>query len=277
LGRLDAVILRRFKDRREARRSLKIAAEYAVGFLGLRDEDILLASYAKSGSTWVRFFLCNLISIGEWGAKGIDWQTLDATLPELGVSNLLRAWPHPAIPRFVKTHKPYWPIFRNKKSLLVVRDPRDVMVSFYHYRKANLRHPFEGGFSEFLRNREFGLDAWFRHYASWRPRCTALVSYEALRKNDVREFDRMLRALHVEIPLEVIAQAAEKSKFDRMRAVEKRSGISNADMFKADFTFTRKGKSGGWREYFSEEDMAYYRLLSCRYGVDLQAHGYAIG
>ena len=39
---------------------------YGAGILGLRAQDVILASFPKSGSTWVRFFLCNLVSLRYW-------------------------------------------------------------------------------------------------------------------------------------------------------------------------------------------------------------------
>ncbi len=127
---------------------------YAQGIVGLQENDIILTSFPKSGNTWVRFFLCNLISICEWEGKTVDFTTLDQTMPELGIDNLLRPWKHDTVPRIVKTHKHFWSIFLNHKIILIVRDPRDVMVSYYHFETTKERPRFKGTFSEFIRHRK---------------------------------------------------------------------------------------------------------------------------
>ena len=243
-------------------RRLQIVKRYAQGIAGLQKEDIILTSYEKSGSTWIRFFLCNIISECEWDGRTVDFHTLDSTMPELGVSNLMQPWPHVAIPRIVKTHKRCWPIFHKHKSILLIRDPRDVMVSFYHMRKAYAKSPFRGTFSQFLRHPEYGLKRWFAHYRSWKAHCTVLVEYEKLREDGVQKFKQMLSSLEIVVPSHVVLKAAEKARFDEVRMIEKKFGLSNAELFNTNYTFTRQGESGTWRECFSADDVAYFE--SCR-------------
>lgn len=252
-------------------RKLQIAKRYFQGLAGLQKEDVILASYQKSGNTWVRFFLCNIISECEWGGRTVDFHLLDRTMPELGVSNLMEPWPHVAIPRFVKTHKNYWPIFRNRKSVLVVRDPRDVMVSYYYMRKGYTKSPFRGTFSQFLKHRKYGLKSWFDHYRSWKPYCTVVVEYERLREDDVSGFNQMLSSLEIVVSPEVVRKAARKAGFDQMGAIERQLGLSNAKLFNADYTFIRQGKSGTWREHFSSDDVAYFESIREQYGPSLEA------
>jgi len=42
------------------------AIKYIRSFVALRHTDIILAAYPKSGSTWLRFLLCNVGSLLEW-------------------------------------------------------------------------------------------------------------------------------------------------------------------------------------------------------------------
>jgi hypothetical protein len=238
---------------------------YGQGIIGLKDTDILLASFPKSGNTWVRFFLCNLISLYEWNGKKVDFVTLDTTMPELGVSNLMRPWPHTTIPRIVKTHQKFWPIFNGKSAIFIMRDPRDVMVSFYHFEAAMKCPQFVGNFSDFIRHKKLGLEAWFNHYKSWRGRVKVTLSYEDLRKDDIGEFTRMLCALDIPVDKKVIKHTAINSRFEKIRSLKK---TNENPVFKEGFNFARKGKSGTWKEYFDESDTAYYLDLKEKYALE---------
>jgi hypothetical protein len=167
---------------RKLLRNGKLAFYYAIGIVGLIDDDIILTSFPKSGNTWVRFFLCNIISIREWDREVVTFPKLDDTMPELGVSNLVKHWKYNAIPRVVKTHKKRWPIFKNNDSVLIVRDPRDVMVSYYHSEKSKVGGTYSGNFSDFIRHPDFGIGAWCDHFTSWKPHAEIVLEYEEMKK-----------------------------------------------------------------------------------------------
>jgi len=243
--------------------------KYGQGVLGLRSDDVLLASFPKSGNTWVRFFFCNLISLCEWQGRLVDWTVLDDTMPELGVSNLLAPWPHKSIPRIVKTHQNFWPIFKRMKSVLIVRDPRDVMGSYYHQIASAKSARFTGDFSAFIRDREYGLEQWFKHYRSWEGHASELFFYEDLRRADLEGFGRLLDCLGIRMDAEIVKDAVEKSEFKSIRSIEKQYGLSRPEKMKEGFLFTRKGESGSWKELFSERDLDYYLSLKRKYRVNL--------
>ena len=243
---------------------------YTLGVLGLRNEDIILTSFPKSGNTWIRFFFCNLISLREWDGETVTFPKLDATMPELGVSNLLRSWSHETIPRVVKTHKPRWPVFYGCRSILLVRDPRDVMVSYYHYETDRQDGGSEDSFPEFIRHPKFGVEAWCQHYASWRSNEAVLLRYEDLKEDDVSEFCRMLEELDVSLGRELIEQAAKHSRFEEVRKIEAEMGVREDEgHFEEGKWFTRKGETGQWDEYFAAEDLRYLRSEIEKYQIEL--------
>lgn len=242
---------------------------YGSGIVSLRKTDIILASFPKSGNTWVRFFFCNLIAMNELSDATIDFKTLDMTMPELGVNSLLPPWPYRSVPRIVKTHRPFWPVFSGKRSILVIRDPRDVMVSYFHFETSMISPRFRGEFADFLRHPKFGLTAWFKHYLSWRDRCDVIVRYEDLRKDDVQGFSRMLSAIKLELPKDLVVAATEKSRFEKIQQIEQNYGSPKPDIFKPGATFARKGKSGSWKDYFSKEDLELYERMKSEHHVNL--------
>ncbi len=232
---------------------------YAQGLAGLNKNDILLASFPKSGVTWLRFFLFQLLRTLEPDDHPLSWRNLDNTLPELGRQNLLDPWPYASLPRFVKTHKNNLPFFGKCRSVLLVRDPRDVMVSFYCYQKAKTRNGFTGTFSRFIRHKKFGLPAWNKHYRSWRDRCTMMLTYEDMLNNDIEVFTGLFQQLNIKVPAPYIKTAAENTRFSKLRELENHSGTSKPrDFFQPDYKFTRKGVAGDWKNYFTGNDLLYY-------------------
>ena len=234
---------------------------YALGVVGLDASDVVLASFPKSGSTWVRFFICNLLALDGRLARPVDFRTVDTHMPELGVSNLFDAWPHEGIPRFVKTHLRWSPIFRRNRAVLVVRDPYDVMVSYYRYELGKQNRRFEGSFSEFIRHKKLGLHAYLAHFESWRDRHDVLVRYEQLHASDTATFRRMLSGLGVEISEAMLQEAVEASRFDRLKRVESSHGHLDARKFRDDFAFVGRGQVGYGRECFNPEDRAYVAAM----------------
>lgn len=252
------------------RERVSLLVHYSLGIIGLNGDDIILTSFPKSGNTWIRFFLCNLVSLKEWDGDTVTFARLDATMPELGVSNLLEAWPHDTIPRVVKTHKPFWPSFAGKRTVLLIRDPRDVMVSYYHFEQNKRRGRSESDFSSFIRQPKYGLKAWCQHYQSWVDKATVCLRYEKLKEDDVKEFSRMLEAIGIEVSRSLIEQAARRSRLKNVRSVEKEHGVrTTGNYFKKGKRFTRKGRTGEWKDYFAEGDIEYYDQLMDKYSIDI--------
>ncbi len=243
---------------------------YTIGIIGIGGEDVVLTSFPKSGNTWVRFFLCNLISLQEWDGQTVTFTRLDATMPELGRSNLLRNWHYEVIPRVVKTHKPYWPVFDGMRTILLTRDPRDVMVSYYHFEKGKRDGRFDGSFSAFLRHSKFGIRPWCEHLRAWRGNADVVLTYERLKQNDVREFNRMLNAIEVPLPQSLVQQAAERSRFQEIQKIESESGVRREESyFKEGKKFTRKGETGQWEEYFDTTDLKYVSDVMSEYDIEM--------
>jgi aryl sulfotransferase len=103
-----------------------------------RDDDIIVATYAKSGTTWVQQILGQLIFEGKEGLpveRMSPW--LDFAVPAAEVKlNLLRAQTHR---RFIKTHLPVDALVFSPRAkyIYIGRDGRDVVWSFHNHH-ANL-------------------------------------------------------------------------------------------------------------------------------------------
>src|SRR5437868_10954354 len=90
-------------------------------------DDVFIVSFPRSGNTWTRFLVGNLISQNE----PISFVNVESRIPDIYLhsqESLCRM----SRPRVLKSHEPFDP--RYKKVIYVVRDPRDVAVSRYHFR-----------------------------------------------------------------------------------------------------------------------------------------------
>jgi estrone sulfotransferase len=245
----------------EAPSSAERSLLFGAGLLALRKDDYLLAGFPRSGSTWTRHVLCNLISLNEWNGREVE-SILNATMPALGATNLFRPWPHRTIPRVIKTHHRYSPLFRSIPSISIIRDPRDVMVSRYHLIR-DKRDEFGEPFGRFIRDRRHGLENWFRHYTSWRPHARLELRYEEMLADPHREFTRLLGTLGVTSHAGMLDEAIVRSSFESLQSAEKQRKPSVHE----DGLFFRSGSSGQWHGYFDEDDRAYYLGLATKYDV----------
>jgi hypothetical protein len=146
----------------------------------------------------------------------------------------------------------------------MVRDPRDVMVSFFHYKK-HRQKSYRGDFADFIRHPNFGLESWFRHYTSWLPHWTLVVRYEDMKENTYTEFSRILQMFNVTVSAEIVHRAIERSSIQNVRAIE----TSPDDPKSREQHFTRNGRTQQWCTYFSEVDLSYYDALAEEYDFEL--------
>lgn len=104
-----------------------------------RDDDIIIATYAKSGTTWVQQIIAQLLFNGEEGlevAEMSPWMDLRVPPKEIKLPEV-EAQTHR---RFVKTHLPVDALVFSEKAkyIYIGRDGRDVLWSMYnHHTTAN--------------------------------------------------------------------------------------------------------------------------------------------
>lgn len=249
-------------SRAEVAASIRRYVLVASGVMAMRRRDFLLAGFPRSGTTWTRHVLCNVISLCEWQGRDVE-PVLNDTMPALGANDLFRRWPHASVPRVIKTHHRYSPAFGLPTAIIVIRDPRDVMVSRFHLIR-DKRDESSQPFDRFIRDRRQGLESWFKHYASWRPHATLVLRYEDMLSDPHHAFGRLLDTLGSRIDDAVLSEAIERSSFPSLQAAERR----RAPAATGNGLFFRSGSSGQWREYFGDADHGYFAEVSKRYGVE---------
>lgn len=235
------------------------------GILGLRPTDIWLTSFPRSGNSWFRVILGNIINLIEQDGQTVDLQTLEALVPSLGLSNLQKPWTYRSLPRFIKTHQPYRSLFFQKprRTVLIVRDPRDALISYFDLAQKSKVLNYNQTFSQFIRHPHYGMQSWIRHYQSWQPHATIVIYYESLRQDPQATLRTAFSTLHIPCEEAIIQEAIQRSSLEKLKKQEVESGIRDAGRYRSDFRAVRHGQSRSWLDSFSTEDLAYYQQI-CR-------------
>jgi len=151
---------------------------------------------------------------------------------------------------------------------LLVRDPRDVVVSFYHHKKWREKS-WEGSVGEFVRHAFDGLPTIVSYYNIWAanrdlPSAFAVYRYEDLVTDTVGTLDKIARFAGLgDIPADVREAVANEYEFDNMQAMEARGGLGRghrtrpADLQNTNSYKTRSGRIGGYKLELSDEDRAF--------------------
>jgi len=216
------------------------------------DKDIMITSYPRSGNTWVRFLLANLIANSE---QALDFPAMEKLTPDVNKSSKWDNLPErPPTGRLIKSHIPHDPIF--KRVIYIVRDGRDVKVSHYHY---HCPHKFQDTFLEFLQ-RDVWPGFWHEHVESWLDHANdnsiLLVRYEDMLTEPEEQLARMAEFAALPTDKQRIARAVKHSNFKSLQKVEQKRGVDHRG---TDFKFFRKGVQGDWRQYFGPEHKAVFK------------------
>lgn len=224
-------------------------AAYKLALRELRPTDTFLCSYPKSGNTWLRFLLAHLLS----ARTDITLRNVDAVVPDLYMAR--QTADQLASPRFLKTHDAWFDYY--PKTIYVVRDVRDVLLSYYHYQVG--LGAFSGSLSEFIGAADtlhpFGT--WHDHvsaalrFRAAHPDRLLLLRYEDLQQTPEQELEKVIAFTGL-VPARSIAEAVALSEFGRLRKLEEKHGSAFSD--KSGGHFFRSGRSGEGREQLSATD-----------------------
>jgi Sulfotransferase domain len=240
-------------------------------------DDIFLVSFPKSGNTWTRFLLANL----RFPDEPATWENINRLIPD-PTGTAKRDFDRMPRPRIIKSHECFDP--RYPRVIYIVRDPRDVVLSQYHYhrkiRKIEDDSSLEKFVTRFLAGETCPHGSWGQNIATWlstsegNPRFL-LLRYEDLVVDTACELAKIVAFLQLSAGTEQIAQAVERSSADRMRQLEKSQTDKN-ELVKGsrkDLSFVRAAGSGGWRSELPEPMVA---KIEVAWGPLMQRLGYEL-
>ena len=244
----------------------------------LRRADIVFVSFGKSGRTWLRVMISHLFRV--------MYQ-----LPEnaiLGFDNFHNF--NRAVPKTFFTHDNYIKDFTgdfdtkqpfyDKRVVLLARDPRDVAVSQFFQWKFRIKptkvainnYPPMGSdislFDFIMSDNGGSMQAVAKYLNLWAREAEKVKNFHLLRYEDLRaephkELRSLLEFAQIDATEEQLNAAVEYSSYENMKKMEGKQQFrlaggrmmprdkDNPNSFKV-----RRAKVGGYRDYFTDEEVA---------------------
>jgi Sulfotransferase domain len=244
----------------------------------VRPEDVFLVSYRRSGSTWLRFLVGNLTQ-----HEPVTFTNVGQIVPSIfeHSDRVLRRGR-----RVLKSHETFDP--RYPRVVYLVRDPRDVALSFYFYQLKVRRicdgYPLDEFIDRFMipKIADF-IDRsgnWEEHVLSWlrlrQGRSTfRLLRYEDLLTDPGSELMKLASFLGIASDPEWIDRAVQLSSAQQMRGLEQQQWKLwlPTKRTRADIPFVRGATSGRWRNELSDRSV---KKIEAAWGRTMQELGYEV-
>ena len=257
---------------------------------------IWLASYPKSGNTWMRAFLHNLLTnsqepvdinaldqftFGEGSARfykrfdprpltSLSEREVMALRPKVH-EMLTRAFPDSV---FVKTHHflgeieglPLITMDHTAGAIYIVRNPLDVVVSYANHFGFAIDQAIEElgndgtGSKPSDREARQYYGSWSLNVSSWTQSAVPalnVVRYEDLQDQPLDTFAGVAQFLGLNPPRDRLERAVANSSFRALKAQEEAHGFVERTVHTR---FFREGRAGAWKAALSEQQVA--RIVS---------------
>ena len=149
--------------------------------------------------------------------------------------------------------------------LFMVRDPRDVIVSHFYQVTKRTNKPLQfKNISDFLRDERLGFKRIIHFYNLWYKnkkfaKRFLLVRYEDLLNDGIKELDRIIRFLNIDISISDLKKIYNDSSADKMRKLEIGRNLKGFKYFGDSINHlkVRRAKIGSYKNELSDEDILY--------------------
>ena len=154
---------------------IKTVVKYVLGTdqagrnFAVYPDDTFVVSYPRSGNTWTRFLIANLVHADQ----DVSFANIEKLIPDTS-SQSNRALKATLRPRIIKTHEYF--DHRYPKIIYIVRDPRDVVLSYYDFQRKYMQiddqYPLERYVDDFVNGKLISIG-----WGTWGEKCRQLDVY----------------------------------------------------------------------------------------------------
>ncbi|XP_061480395.1 sulfotransferase 6B1-like isoform X2 [Rhineura floridana] len=229
-----------------------------------RRDDVILAGYCKSGTNWVGQIVTDLVitSAKKHEPNKLNEKLLLAEFPYLEIGDTEKYQRMNSYPsrRVMFTHlrpdKLPSSVFKNKaKILLLIRNPKDVAASFFHFSNTFSPYPPYDTFEEYFRALMEGRMPWgsyIEYLCVWNKYVdkenVMPITYEELKENTAAGAKQIAEFFELNLSQEDYDGVAERSTFKAMKNNSKTTHGEFGDVL------FRKGGVSDWKTLFSHSN-----------------------
>lgn len=225
----------------------------------LREDDVFLLSYPRSGNTWLRAIIAYTLYHSDILNSLKD---LDKYVPDLHIG--LPNHQHYSSPRVLKSHYPYSMrhVLDNRRLyqryIYIIRHPYKVIESYYHFERHRLVDNVMtlNQFVELIVNNGYHYGGWKEHILSWEyarqyASDTLFIRYEDLIRSPIEYIQKIGDFLGQVISTERAQTIRQFSSQESMRELDNKGQIIQG------FEMVRQGENRALDYNLSEELKAY--------------------
>ncbi|XP_078596432.1 sulfotransferase 1A1-like [Branchiostoma floridae x Branchiostoma japonicum] len=255
-----------------------------------RPDDVIIVSYPKSGLNWTYEVVALILNNADIRKPKLPLFTHVPYLEVMHVEHgktyaeILRDLPSP---RLIATHLRYSMLPQGvhnngTKIIYVARNPKDVVVSYYHFHRMSRVHPDPGAWDKFLSDFMSGnvvWGSWYQHvldvWANRQKHNILIVRYEDMKKDFPAAIRLIAAFLGRQLTEPGVQLIASHCSFDSMKSNPMTNGSKVPMVFNNDKShFLRKGVVGDWINHFTVAqdrafDSHYLRTVAVR-GMEFQ-------
>ena len=213
--------------------------------LGKNKNEFFLISYPKSGNTYLRFLIANILKNN---SRKINFKNIGEYVPDTHIENQIKLILNKdsdfnKLPiKIAKSHDIYYKYYKDVKVIYLYRNGIEVLSSYYKYLKSrdiNVRFKdlFEGKYKAHRLQ-------WYQHLKSWsnKPDDILYIDYKDLLKNPESVLTKIFKFFNYKVEKKQIVSSIKKCSLKQMQIIEEQFGYYNDNRLKSEkkTTFVRR-------------------------------------
>ncbi|XP_063007789.1 sulfotransferase 6B1-like [Melospiza melodia melodia] len=229
-----------------------------------RRDDVILAGYPKSGTNWLSQILTDLIAISQKKTPGSESsvnaeESAEFPYLEVGDAGKYERMTKLSSPRFMVTHLrpenlPKSIFQSNAKIFLLIRNPKDVATSYYHYSNGLALLPsyetWDDFFTDFM-TKKMAWGCYFEYLSEWNKYADKenimTITYEEMKENPALSVKNIATFFGIPLNEEQLHLVLDRSSFQSMKKnSDKTHGSVGNILF-------RKGGVSDWKNLFTDD------------------------